>query len=294
MLKFLELLARLTGIATTELEAQLKANASEDGTLDKATVTKVLNDAFSDKFKKVGEEQLKRGKREKAEALEKEISDKYGVTGAKGIDLVKLAVEKAKPAAKTDELTKENALENEIVKDLQEELRTALKGKYEETITSLQTQIKDQAQKNHRAKVLGTAKDFYLKNKAKITTDGVLDARKWKTLEVLITQQKYKEVDGVLQLIDEKGNRVNDEFHEPIKFEDHLKELNPFGFHEFDPDKKGAEPGGKKGGAGGAGGSGKFSHIKTKEDLVEYITNRDTKKEDRVAAKEYFEKLEKK
>ncbi len=288
MLEHLEVLASLTGISKTELEAKLKENASEDGALNKDTVSNVLKESFSTKFKSVSESQYNRGLREKGEEIERFVKDNYELTGAKGTDLIKELVSTREQAIRDekggegDKITKETASSHPIVVELLQERTNALKSKFDTEIEGYKTTIAESKERELKRTVYGKAQSFLLASKAIITdSEGKVDSKKWKTLKILLDQENFKmDENGDPVPVDAKGNRLEDANFNKVSFEDHVKSLNPFGFHEFDPKHSGA--GGQTGGGAG-GGKNRFKNV---EEYRAFIKDRSKTKEEIKAAQQ--------
>lgn len=282
VLELTEVLSNLTGIGSQEL---VKMMTTEDGKTLKAKeeIADSLNQIFSKKFRDIGDSQLGRGKRESLTALERELKNDFGIDShLQGKELVKAiveakieaALEEAKAAGlkignkKPEELTADEIKGLPAVKTLlQNEV-----SKVTERLTQREKEFQDYKQGVEKVQLQNTARrsieQFANKNKFALASD---TAQREKQLNLFIKMLDLSELrlnGEEIELVDKEGNLKRDDKHNIITFEKHVCEFNPFGVHQFDPNKAGGGAGDDKGSAGGDNKSPKF---KTEEEAMIYV-----------------------
>lgn len=285
ILELLGVFANLTGIGETELSDKLKTN-SEGEKLDEANVKQVLNEAFGAKFKSISEQQHARGSKEKGKFFESEIKKHTGLDSDKiGIDLIKQIPIKIENAG-GEGLTIDNVAENEIVKNfVKEKVQNAVQLSTTELSNKVEVltgKLKAQEQKENKNIILNSALSVLDKHKAILGKDGNKDSKRVKTIEILLSQQAYKIENNVPIPVDSEGNQLlHPTTYNPISFEEQVKELNPFGFHEIDPNTSSPSP--KTQQLNSSAGATK-SKFENREQYLAYQNNPSVSYEDKKAA----------
>lgn len=247
-----------------------------------------MNQIFSKKFRDIGDSQLGRGKRESLTALERELKNDFGIDShLQGKELVKAiveakteaALEEAKAAGlkignkKPEELTADEIKGLPAVKTLlQNEV-----SKVTERLTQREKEFQDYKQGVEKVQlqnmVRRSIEQIATKNKFALASD---TAQREKQLNLFIKTLDLSELKlngEEIELVDKEGNLKRDDKHNIINFEKYVSELNPFGVHQFDPNKAGGGAGDDKGSAGGsaAGGDNKAPKFKTEEEAMVYV-----------------------
>ena len=300
VLEILGLLSKLTAIDKEDLEKRLTTNSKKDGdnvVLDRATVEKELETAFSAKFGSISDAQHKRGLREKGEEFEKHVTGLIGSkTDSKGVaiiaDLVSHVESKASEGkGEKPTLTEKDIESNPLVRDyLKGELskRTeAMKTQYGETISELETKVSGYKQKEtmsvKEAQLLADLKE---KKAALWDEKGNLIQKRWDTVKELYHNRKTAIIDGKVVPVDEKGEQLQDTAtYNPITHSEFVAGLNPFGFHEHDPSKGSASPNSQHSNTPPSTSKNKF---KSKAEYMSFITDASKSQEEkREAQKEW-------
>jgi len=292
VLELTEVLGNLTGTSSQEL---VKMMTNEDGkTLKtKEEIADSLNQIFSKKFRDIGDSQLGRGKRESLTALERDLKTEFGLDShLQGKELVRAiveakteaALEEAKAAGlkignrKPEELTADEIKGLPAVKNLLQNAVT----KVTEQLTQREKEFQDYKNGVEKVQlqnlVRRSIEQIAVKNKFNLSPDAAQREKQVnlfiKTLDLSELKQNGEEI----ELVDKEGNLRRDDKHNIVTFEKHVSDLNPFGVHQFDPNKAGggAGDGNGKAGQNGAGGENKMPKFKTEEEAMIYV-NRNLK-----------------
>ena len=293
LLEILGVIANLAGISEAELSDKLTAN-SEGENLDKTTVETALNEVFGAKLKSVSEQQYNRGLKEKGKSLESDLKKHFAFeSNSIGVDLVKEIVAARESEVRSekgdkDVLTAENVGENPIVKEfVKSKVQTAVQTATSELtneVETLTTELKTQKQKENKSVILNSALELLEKNKAILGKDNKKDPKRIRTIEILLSQHNYKVEDGKPIPVDSEGNQLlHPTTYNPITFEEQIKELNPFGFHEIDPSNSSPSPKTKT--PTGSGDSPK-SEFKNREEFLAFQNDPNKSYEDKKKAAE--------
>lgn len=218
----------------------------------KEEIKTALNEAYSNRLKKVVEEQKGRAVRERMTQAERFLKEKYGVESGdtletrieKLVESVQAKGGKEKIVEKTVELTEENALKNPVVekllkREVQERLAQAekeaneWKAKYQEFISKTERERLDGAIQTEAANVLNGIKAALDKDPER------RDKQIKMFLAGLKAVHKFKvDENGKPYPVNANGEPLEDEkTFSRITFADLVKRENIFGVHDFDPDK---------------------------------------------------------
>lgn len=294
--KLLEVLARLTGKSLKELQENLLKPDSEDFTDD---FDSQIESMVNLKIKSVSENQLKRGHREKAEEIERLIKGKFGIeeglVGEQLIDKV-YEISQEKKNVEPSELDEAKIKAHPVFQDA----INNLKASHKEALGKVQSDFDNYKNGIETDKFVtflhSQAERVLNESKANLGDKPEVIAKRLKFFTSGLDPKHFKaEGEGEnrkIIVLGPDGNPKQDANFNDISFEDYIKDLNPYGFHEHDPGKSG---GGAPKGANGGGGTAEFAHLTTKADAQAWINkNRDQVAKDGKSAefRKYFESLE--
>lgn len=270
MLKYLELIGRLTNVPKTELIAKLTKNSEGTELIEESEVKSYIEQIFSNKINTVGNDNLKRGKREGLSDLEKSIRQKFNSTStAQGIDLIESVVSNQietvkagiKPNEKgTADLTIEEVKKLPFFSSIVDEIASPLKDEN----SKVNKAFEDYKQSIEIGKKQNVVKEFcfdvWRKSKG-IHSDkqSVLDLH-FKTIDLNKFKVEGEGDNRKVTIVDENGNRLQDGLYNDIIPSDFIKSKWTLDFHKHDPNRSGT--GGDSGMQGGTGGtsSGKWKN----------------------------------
>lgn len=242
----LEDIARLTGKTAVELESDL-FNVDGEEITQKEGAIKSIDAAFSQKFTAIKDESHGRGLRKSMETVETWVKSK-GYTPeseVKGTDLLEAwaATLQKSEGGKGSKLTAEELEQNQIAQEWLSAKAKALKEGYEQKIGTLNEQLTRAQQKSLRARVQREALGVLESSNWIAGEDEDTRKRRVDTIFRLLEYNHLKEDEsGALVVLDDSGNVRKDATFNPVSFGDYVKEVNPFGFHKFDPEKKSPSP----------------------------------------------------
>lgn len=227
------LMARFLGLKQDELLGRIK---NEDSDELNENYESELQAIFGDRLSAIKEEHRNRGIREKAVSIEKplkELFTEYGINSDRAEDGIKELTEKLKSnggqgSTEPDKLTldqiKSLPLAQQWVQSEVQALKDA-KAEKEQAFTTLQSEF-------HNYKVGGAAKSKALEiltnaNAIGATPDGVN-----LFLKALGTSNINVSNEGEIQVLDSNGEPLKDNLHNPVTFEQYVKDNWKFGFSE--------------------------------------------------------------
>lgn len=280
ILEFAQLFASVTGKSETEVIAALKKNAEGDELKGKTEIESYLKGLIVSKIQSVSSDQQKRGRKEALEGLEREIKTEFGFqSNAIGKDLIKELVTAQVAAAKPTsgqpdgEWTREKLSALPIVQelitegkqeagtkysDLQAEYNNFKQTQQTQQLKSLARQHGIDALDKHKA-ILGEKED------RKRRLDFFFDALPYDNLKLV-------EKDGKPQIVvlDSNGHTQQDDFGNPISYEQFVKQRNPYGFHKYDPNQNSPSP---QPGGGSPSGGGTPMNFKSDAEFYAYLSD---------------------
>lgn len=290
-----------------EFLASLKSGENGEF-LPEEQIAERLKGAIKAKFDFLADRHYGKGKKESLSAFEKAIREKYAFeSDKKGEELIEELI-KAKSAApppttpdqkfdpaKLDRTTLitlpavKDLLREEITKATQEEAQKVSQvkaefDKYREGITLRLVSTK--------AKEQGAA--ILRKERAKL---GATPDEESRILDFFFGSLDYRnlrlENDNNLTVLNEKGEPKENQFFQPVSFEAWIKEVWPFGFHQFDPNKGSGSPTTQHQGSGGGKYPPGTYEAKDRADLAAYMRREPDKKKKEAAFDWFAEKLSK-
>ena len=243
----LEDLARLTGKKALDLEQELfEVNGEE--TAQKETAPAAIAGLFNQKFTAIKDENHGKGLRKAMETVETYVKSKGFADGGdlQGTELLEAwaaTLQKSKDGKGSKQLTAEELEADQIAQEWLNAKVKAMKEAHDKKLGTLTEQLTAAQQKSLRARVQREAL-------------AVLDAAQWVAGEDEATRQKridtvfrlleynhlQEDDKGSLIVVDDTGNPRKDATFNPVSFTDYIKEVNPFGFHQFDPNKNSPSP----------------------------------------------------
>lgn len=249
----LEEASSLTGIKVDELERQFK-NA-EGEVKDPAEISKIVSAAIIDKIKNHGEDQRKRGIREKGQEIEGVIR-KFGISEFSDAQdaitkLVEDVKKKAKPSKEgDDELTKEQIMSSPIYKELLEgeisTIKTAL-GEKEQELSSLHKEVSlSEVKRIAHDKAMKVLND----NNANFGEGNKLQQARFDQFFRALGYDNLKVVNGTVVVTDDNGDPLLDQMKNQVSFDDYVKNNWLFGWNKGgggSPPPPGGGPGGSPG-----------------------------------------------
>lgn len=253
----LEVLARLTSKSKAELSESLATNSENaEDALSQSDIDAKIQEAFKAKFEKIQTDAKGRSAKEILNIKEKELAEKYGVSKTSNIiELVESIVTQEVGKNSTKEITKEDALNHEVVK--------AAISKLKSERDELKNSIKQAEQKAVRdalmSKVRAKAKETLLSLNPVLSKD---EAKKQKQINIFLSQfdsldYQVKEDGSILVL--ENGKPRQDTDYNDITVSKLVNELNLFDLSNDTGKKPTAQP--PKGGD-------PVTHNFSKEDLT--------------------------
>lgn len=292
--EFGQLLASVTGKSPAEVLASLKTEANGDEYKDTAGQIAAAKELLVGKIQTVSAEQKARGTREALSGLERELKQEFGFAGdAKGKELVTAIVAKAKADAATEaggasSLADATPEELAALPQVQQMITTKLQEggqKY----TELQEEFNQFKQNQERTALKTVAEKRAIaaleKHKA-ILGEGDDKTKRLNFFLKSLPYDSFKlhEENGEQKVIvlDENGHTMQDNFGNPIPFEQFIKEQNPYGFHKFDPQQ--GSPNHGQGGGNAGGGGGSSLNFKSDAEYHDFLANPNVKIEDKRAA----------
>lgn len=259
----LEVLARLTSKSKAELSESLTTNSEDaENTLSQSDIDAKIQEAFKAKFEKIQTDAKGRSAKEILQSKEKELAEKYGVEKTSNIiELVDSIVTKQVGENSTKEITKEDALNHEVVK--------AAIAKLKKERDDLKTSIQERETKAQREQLMQKVRE-----QAKTTLLGLNpvlskdEAKKQKQINLFLSQfdsldYEVKE-DGSIVVL-ENGKPKQDADYNDITVSKLAQDLNLFDVSEDTGKKPTHTPP-----TGGDGGNHSFS----KEDLTTNFTKK--------------------
>jgi len=243
----LEDLARLTSKDAGELETLVFTQEGEEFR-QKDEAPKLIASLMSEKIKLNRDEQYSRGKRETMDAWERELRTR-GIEASddvKGYDLLDrltALAQKSEQGGNRKAITPDVLESDEAAQAWLTEKASKLKATYEAQIQELNGKLSEVSQAATRGKVQKEALE-------------ILEAAKWNAGDDEETRQKrinamlrlldYDRVkvddDGKIIVLDASGHALKDDTFNPVGFAEYVKNINPFGYHRFDPDKGSPSP----------------------------------------------------
>lgn len=245
----LEEASSLTGIKIDELERRFKNETGE--AKEASEINKIVSDSIIAKIRNHGEDQHKRGIREKATEIERIIKG-YGVSEySDATDAITKLVadikQKAKPSKEGgDELTKDVITASPLYKELLDAeiltIKQALETKDGE-LTKLQGSVSLSEVKRIAHE---RAMQFFNKNNANFGKDNEHQQARVDNFWKATGYNNLKNIDGTLIVIDSEGNPLLDKMKNQVSFDDHIKTNWLFGYNK---------PAGGSPSPGGGGGN---------------------------------------
>lgn len=259
MIKTLLSLARLTGKASEELDGLLY----DGGELKEDWVdvfSGLVLDKFKDQERKKAEDFRLRGIKEKAQAIEKiakPLLEKYGIEADRiedGLEQLaeQLQAEPGTPGAEgltPEQLRNHPAFKQAVQQDIEKltKANNDLKAKAAKAEAEKDAYIQQQSQQQHFNTVSNTALRELRKQKALFGQD---EDKALKAFFALYPAERFK-LEGESPVpLDDNGQPATDEYGDPIKFTDYLRQNWLFGFEGNTiatpaPPTRGAGPGTK-------------------------------------------------
>lgn len=242
--KLLEFLADLTNTAVSELKEKLtKKKDSDEIDWEKSVSTvKKLADA---ELKRIGDGNIGRGTKEALTKAEKKIKEKYNVSGSDLMALVDAVFtdgEKKGAENSKVELTKENAKDNPIVKELIAQIHTDrnkevddLKSKLEATEKELST---EKSRSANEAKVKKITQIWIKEINPVLAEEGTkLRERQIATFQKEIDPNMWEVNGDKVTPLNSDGKPLTDDRHRPIDTIAKLDSLNFLPKHKEDASK---------------------------------------------------------
>lgn len=243
----LEDLARLTGKKAVELKSEL-FNVDGEEITQKDSAGKFIAGLFHRKFESIKDENYGWGQRTANLAIEEYVKSK-GFTPESDIkgttDLLEAwaATLQKSEGGKGSKLTTEELEQNQIAQEWLSQKAKALKDGYEAKIGTLNEQLTQAQQKSLKDRVQREALGVLESSNWIAGEDEDTRRRRVDTIFRLLEYNHLKEDEGgALVVLDDSGNVRKDATFNPVSFGDYVKEVNPFGFHKFDPGKQSPSP----------------------------------------------------
>ena len=253
----LEDLARLTGKTALELKSEIFDGEGEESK-QRENAVQAIEAAFSRKFSAIKDENHGKGLRKAMEQVEKWVKQQSPDidTSLQGEELLNAwaATLQKSEGGKGHKVTAEELESNDIARQWLESKVKALKEANERKISALTEQLTTAQQKALRDRVQREA--LAQLDSAKWIAGDDEDTRRKRTDAIfrLIEYGHIREDEsGNLIVTDESGNPRKDATFNSVSFSDYVRDINPFGFHKFDPGKNSPSPDP----AGSTGGKGK-------------------------------------
>lgn len=271
----LEAVASLAGIGKKELLEQLKTSPDKDEFKPEAEIQASIEAMIGDKFKKVAEDHRKRGVREAATKLERNLREKFNVSSTlEGIelieDIVASQVEAAKKAsggsADPAQMSREDLLKVSAVQEL-------LKEKIAETDTvkqQFEAFKSDTETRLHADKVARALEAEYMSLRPVLADDEAMKKRQVDFFLKSLDPKRFKVEGDKLVPLDDSGEPMKDAKFNTMTASDYLRANSPFPFHQHDPNKGGA---GANPNPQGGGGGGNVPTFQTQEELATWMAN---------------------
>ena len=287
------ILASLTGISQADAISALSQADKPEEYKDLAEVTKFLNETIGNRFKVIGEDNLKRGKKEALSALERDIRQSYGLDNkAQGLELVSALLEAQKStwtkensgqgAGKTTEITEDMFKNSDFAKNLVD----TWSKKYSDLETEFTTFKNDAQSKEHKTKVLDAVTKWFTDQGTPVLgkTKGELQRKAF--FDSINPNEWGFDESGNLIPVDAEHNQLKHPVHyTPITASERLNQACFIEFHEIDPGKKGAD-------LGKSGGS--LNPLKVNpSDINSVLNNPNISYEDKQKAYEAYQKAQK-
>lgn len=242
----LEDLARLTGKKAVELKSEL-FDANGEEITQKESAVEAIASLFNRKFTAIKDENHGKGLRKAMQTVEDYVKSKGFTpeTEMQGTDLIDAwaATLQKSEGGKGSKLTPEELEQNQIAQEWLSAKAKALKEGYEAKIGTLTEQLTQAQQKSLRARVQREALAVLESSNWIAGEDDDTRKRRVDTIFRLLEYNHLKEDEsGALVVLDDSGNVRKDATFNPVSFGDYVKEVNPFGFHKFDPGKNSPSP----------------------------------------------------
>jgi len=242
----LEDLARLTGKKALELESEIFDVNGEESTQKEGAVEAIAS-LFNRKFTAIKDENHGKGLRKAMETVEAYVKSK-GFTpdgdlqGTDLIDAWAATLQKSKDG-KGKELNPDELEQNQIAQEWLNAKVKALKEAHDQKIGTLTEQLTQAQQKSLRSRVQREALAVLDGSQWIAGEDEPTRTKRINTVFQLLDYNHLREDDnGNIVVVDDSGNVRKDATFNPVSFTDYIKDVNPFGFHKFDPQKNSPSP----------------------------------------------------
>ena len=245
----LEVLASLTSKSPDELKAEIFEGEGDQLT-QKVNATDYIKDAFGAKLKQVGTDQYMRRERELKTQHEQ-------VLAQNGIDvnvrqfndiLIELAAKTQQPADKAaplEELLKRRDV-SEYLKTATDKQVAALKSELDKTLGELNQTRSEYT----RTQKLSTARSVLERELDALGWDdgGELRSQRLKLLASQLPLDQMKVENGQVVMLDDSGEVLKDQFHNPVPFSGWVERHNVFGSKKQTAARTTPPQGGQQGG----------------------------------------------
>lgn len=253
------MIANLAGIGKAELLERLKVSPDKDEFKPEAEIQTAVDALIGEKFKRVADDHRKRGVREAATKLEREMREKFATSSTlQGLELVDEivaaqieAAKKANGGGSAKDMNKDELLKLAPVQELLKERiaeTDAIKQQFEQFKTEVDT-------RSHTDKVLRSIEAEFLQMRPVLSDDEAMKKRQVDFFLKSLDTKRFKvEGDKVIPT-DEAGEPLKDAKFNAMTVSDYLRANSPFTFHQHDPTKQGAGANPKPNNGGGNGGT---------------------------------------
>lgn len=243
----LEALARLIGKKAVELKSELFDGEGEEAKL-KEGAQSLIDAAFAKKFAAIKDENHGRGLRKAMEVVEDWVKSKGfipedGIQGAELLEAWATTLQKSDGGEKGKKLTPEQMESDPVAQEWLTTKVKALKEAHDKKTGLLTEQLIQAQNKSLRDRVQREALAVLDASNWVSGDDEDMKKRRVDTIFRLLEYDHLKEdKSGNVVVVDESGNPRKDATFNAISFADYVKGINPFGVHQYDPDKKSPSP----------------------------------------------------
>lgn len=236
--------AKLANLAENEVADLYTVETDEDGNevkkiADVNEAVSKIKTGIANKFSDIQKNHYGRGLKEGASKFESHIKQHFE-SDKQGTELLEdyLSHLESKTNSAKKELKAEDIKSNPAFKDLLNAEVSALK----EEADRVKAELENERNKYYTEKLTDKAQSEAIKilNKLRwVQSDDPDQAEKQKkAIFSLIDYSKVKLDNGQLVLVDEAGEVLKDQYHNPVSYESYIETLNPFGTHKVNPNQK--------------------------------------------------------
>ena len=260
--------AKLANLAENEVNDLYKVETDDEGNEvkkieDVSKAIEVVKTGIANKFSDIQKNHYGRGLKEGASKFESYIKTQFQ-SEKQGTELLEDYLSHLETRTSKAKLTADEIKNNPLYKDLVNSEVKALKEEAER----VKQELNAEKSRYYQEKLTDRARNDALKVLDKIRwakSDDPEQAEKQKTaIYRLIDYSKLKLDNNQLVLMDDQGETLKDQYHNPVSFESYIESINPFGVHKVNPNQKAPQ-------TNGVQVSGTTLKIRSQAEYDEYI-----------------------